>query len=700
MSSKTISTILNLKDNFSETIKKTTASTAAFAKGIKQSETTVSQMKSGVTSAFTSIGDSIKNGIGLGAGIDIWNSAKEDFSEMLTFGSDLQKSLNGIQTATGYNNDAMSDMKDVMLGIYNDNFGENFEDIADAVKSIGQQTGVSSTELKGLTEDALLIRDTFKFDVSESIRSVNMLMNQFKMSGDGAYNLIAQGAQYGLDKNGDLLDSINEYSVQFNQAGFSADEMFNMLVNGSAGGTFSVDKLGDAVKEFSIRSKDGSKSTMGAFQSLGLDANKLSQQFAQGGDVGKQAFTDVNTKLLDMKDPLQQNQIGVALWGSMWEDLGVSGIKALTNTKGEISTTNDALKDINKVQYDDLGSAFEGIKRNITTGVLLPISDKVLPKLNDFGNWFTSNIPSIKEKISGAAEPFIDIGSSIIEEDLPALKDLIDAGGNLADTIFNSVKPAMDEIVPDNWNSVSGAIKDILTNATDTVNYIKDNWSTIGPIVGGIVIALGEWKAACIAVEIVTGAVTIATGAWGTIELMIWGIKNATTAWEAAQWALNVAMDANAIGAVILVVTALGYAIYEVVTHFKDICEWVEKAWNWLTKWNSTEAEDKDVTVYQNTKSIVDEANNKTRNTSFGHNATGTQFWKGGQTVVGEHGEELIDLPSGSKVYTARQTKNMLNGNGGHIFNINFNGNVGTEEFFNKAGKHIVNEVILALDNM
>ena len=73
-------------------------------------------------------------------------------------------------------------------------------------------------------------------------------------------------AQNGLDKNGDLLDTINEYSVHFKQAGFDAESMFNMLINGTESGTFSVDKLGDTVKEFFIRAKDGSDSTIGAFQ--------------------------------------------------------------------------------------------------------------------------------------------------------------------------------------------------------------------------------------------------------------------------------------------------------------------------------------------------------------------------------------------------------------------------------------------------
>lgn len=44
-----------------------------------------------------------------------------------------------------------------------------------------------------------------------------------------------------------------------------------------------------------------------------------------------------------------------------------------------------------------------------------------------------------------------------------------------------------------------------------------------------------------------------------------------------------------------------------------------------------------------------------------GRNATGTKYWGGGLSVVGEHGPELVQMPSGSKVYTNRETNTLLN---------------------------------------
>ncbi len=63
-------------------------------------------------------------------------------------------------------------------------------------------------------------------------------------------------------------------------------------------------------------------------------------------------------------------------------------------------------------------------------------------------------------------------------------------------------------------------------------------------------------------------------------------LAGASKAWAAAQWLVNAAMDASVIGAIILAVAALGFAIYELVTHWKqvwgDIKKWAEDAWHFI----------------------------------------------------------------------------------------------------------------------
>ncbi|UYZ34969.1 phage tail tape measure protein [Clostridium beijerinckii] len=745
MSSKVINTILNLKDNFSPTIRNVAKNTQSFRSGMQQTENQALSMRDKVLNAYDIISKPILHGIGIGAGMDIWERMKDEISETVTFGSELQKSLNGVMAASGLTTNGMEQMKNVMVDIYNDNFGENFEDIGEAIKAVGEQTGYTGDDLKGMAENAITLRDTFGYEVNESVRAASMLMKQFGVDGNEAFNLIAQGKQGGLDFSGEMLDSIDEYSVQFKKLGLNAEDMFNVFSAGSQEGGFNLDKVGDAVKEFSIRAVDGSKTTTDGFTQLGFNADDLSAKFAKGGDIAKNSFEDVITALSNMKDPLKQSQVGVELFGTQFEDLGINVIESLGNIDGEITTTYDALGQINKIKYNDIGSAFEGIKRMLQTSILIPISDAVLPRLNDFSNWFSSHIPNVKEDISGITQNFLNVAGSIIDRVSPSIEGLVDSATNLVKTIYNSVIPSFDSIKPDNWNSVGDAIKDIVNKATDVVNYINNNWPTIEPIIEGIIGAIASWKLAIMAVNTWIAITTITASSWETIELIIWGIVNATSIWEGAIWAVTVAMNANPVGAIALAIAGLGFVIYEVIKHWQDICEWISKAWDFLKNnpiasfildcipfvntvyelakhwddicnsvqwawdklkgfwewWNGTNFADKTVNVTQNAQNADMVDADQVSFNPYQYKATGTTYSSGGLTVVGEHGPELIDAQKGSKIYTNSQTNKILNGNSNYppVYVI-IQGNVyGNEDFADQVGQHIYNKLYYQMVN-
>ena len=365
--------------------------------------------------AFSAMGTGLKVvGVGVAA---IGTAMVAGIGYAVGFADEVKGAMNDFEASTGIAEAAANGFEDAMLRIYNNNFGESMDDIAASMATVAQTSGeVDPTKIEELTQNALMLRDTFGFDIQEQMRAVNMLMDQFGLSGEEAFNLIAQGAQNGLDKNGDLLDSINEYSVHFKSLGLDAEDMFNSFANGADAGTFSVDKLGDAVKEFGIRVKDGSDGTMQAFKDIGLNADETAAAFAAGGGKAAKAFDDVTTALFAMDDPLAQNTAGVALFGTMWEDLGVEGMQALTNLNGEISTTTDALSKINAVKYDDFGSAMSGLGRVLKTNFVLPIGEEALPALSDFVNELSAGAASANGDISKMSDTFGTALAGLIED--------------------------------------------------------------------------------------------------------------------------------------------------------------------------------------------------------------------------------------------------------------------------------------------
>lgn len=328
---------------------------------------------------------------------------------------DLQQGLNKLQTQTGLTNDETTKFKDSMLNIYNANLGESFDDIATSMASVASALNITGTELESVTSKAILIRDTFGYDVKESIDTVNSLIANFGITAEQAYTLIAQGAQNGADKNGDLLDTLKEYSPHFAVLGIDANEFTDTLIQGAASGAFQIDKIGDAVKEFSIRSKDGSKTSAEGFQALNLDAETMFKTFAVGGAEANKAFQDVINKLLEIEDPLAQNQAGVALFGTQFEDLGINGLKALQDIKDTADMSADTLKKLKDIKYNDLTNSVKGLKREFDTIVLLPIGEALTPKIKELTNSLKNvNMTSIKNSLQWLLDNAGNIATGVV----------------------------------------------------------------------------------------------------------------------------------------------------------------------------------------------------------------------------------------------------------------------------------------------
>lgn len=320
----------------------------------------------------------------------------DKLKEMVTDIGSVETAYNNFSNQTGIQGKELQKYKGVLDDLYDDGMGDSYEDLSETLAQIVQTTKETDpSKIKELANNALVLRDTFGFDVQESMRAVNMLMDQFGVSGEGAFNLIVQGAQNGLNKNDDLLDSINEYAVHYKQLGYNADEFFNSLKNGTDTGTFSVDKLGDAMKEFGIRTKDTATSTDEGFQLIGLDANKMRKEFAKGGKSAQSATKKTLKALFSMDNQVKQNQAGVDLFGTMWEDLGIDGVKALMNVNGQADKTKKSMQKINDVAYDDVDSELKVLYRTVQTKLIKPILKDFLPDVEDGIEWIIDNLPTI-----------------------------------------------------------------------------------------------------------------------------------------------------------------------------------------------------------------------------------------------------------------------------------------------------------------
>ena len=373
-------------------------------------------------------------------------------TKAVTGAVDFDKAMNQFASSTGIAQDELADYEDTLKSIYANNYGESYEDIADAMAKVTQQMGeLDQADLQNITESALLLRDTFGYDVAGSTRAASTLIKQFGIDGDKAMSLIAAGAQNGLDFSGELLDSISEYSVQFAKVGLDADDMFKIMQKGADTGAFNLDKVGDAIKEMSNRVVDGSDTTKQGFEAIGLDAAKMSAAFAKGGDSAKQAFNQTVQALAKMDDPLQQNIAGVNLFGTMWEDLGPEVVTALADIEDGAYASGDALAEMKEVKYNDLSSMLQGIGRSLET-LLLPLGNELIPLVQDIIESILpvleENLPLITEFISGMASAFMPLVESLLPPLLELFNALLPIFLQLVEEILPPIIELIEQLLP------------------------------------------------------------------------------------------------------------------------------------------------------------------------------------------------------------------------------------------------------------
>lgn len=415
-------------------------------------------------------------------------------------GGEWQTATNQMASATGAAGEELENLRDVMENVYADNFGEDVADVADAVALVDRNmANLDKNGLTNATEGALALRDAFEYDVAESTRAAEAIRKNFGSSAEEAFSLIAAGAQNGLDYSGELIDTINEYSSQFSKLGFTADGMFNLLQSGADSTAWNLDKVGDAIKEFSIRAIDGSDTTVAAFKDLGYNAEEIMATFAAGGEGANEAFFDVINTLLDVDDQVKRDALGVALFGTMWEDLGVEAMEAMAGASQAAYDTEGALEQINQVRYNDLDSALQGIGRQMEVS-LLPAADAVYQPLMDNMPEITEAMEEVSPVIAEIAEDFADWAGGAISDGLPVLVDGIKDFADWAGKAYDKAQPFLS----------------FLWEHKGTVLAVAAALRVLGPAIGAVTTAMSMYSKAkgFVALLQQSGKITQITGAF------------------------------------------------------------------------------------------------------------------------------------------------------------------------------------------
>lgn len=643
----------------------------------------------------------------------------------IKFSSDSQDAFQQFAAATGTASNEMGKYKDMINDVYKDNFGESINDVAEAMATVNQNMSyLDDSALQKCTEYAYTLSDTFGVDVAESTRAADSLIKNYGVSAREAFNLMTQGMQSGLNFSDELFDNIDEYSVQFKKLGLDAEDMFSVFANGAQNGAFNLDKIGDAVKEFSIRAIDGSDTTKQGFEALGMNADEMAQKFGAGGKTAKEAFNEVIEGLASMDDPVAQSAAGVNLFGTMWEDLGPQVITSMSTASDAIDKSRESVEGLVNVKYDTLSGALGGLWRTIQVDVLQPIGNQLIPyvtkgisviqKFTDkwnklgpatqktvvkfaavaasagpvlmgFGKISTgiSTVISNFGKVGGAitrltgASGFSGI-AKIMTGPFGIAAAAVAAAAILIYKNWDRIAPILQKIgqrFADFWKTVQPQLEPFINLVKEVASYLKETLEPVFKIV---------WKAAGdYVVKFFDDVSVIIDGVLGVFE----GVITFLTGVFQGNWEKAWNGIVQAVGSIFGTLESL------VKTPLNAVINLVNKAIGAINK------------ISVDLPSAVGGGHIGFNIPTIPTLAKGTDYWQGGIVQISEKGGEIVDLPSGSRVYPHDESVRIARQDGRKNYSIAIakladSIVVREETDIDKIAEVIVKRIEQAIDNM
>lgn len=293
---------------------------------------------------YLAIGEAIKQGTEIG------KEVYEDFED----------SVARVKGALGETDDQARQTAQVIKDVYEAGLGESMDRVAEAVVRIKRNLGeMDDGTLNSITQQAIILEDTFDVDMNETLRGVKGLMKNFGLTAQEAMDYIVAGTQEGLDWTDELGDNISEYSGKFSQAGYSASEYFQLLKNGSDSGAYNLDKVNDAINEVTTRLADGT--IEGALGSFSSETQKTFKAWQDGKATQKDVIDSIVSDITKCDDQQKALTMSATAFGTMGEDANLTFAKALNS----VGTTFDDVKGKGKAFSDETTTPMQELESKV-----------------------------------------------------------------------------------------------------------------------------------------------------------------------------------------------------------------------------------------------------------------------------------------------------------------------------------------------
>lgn len=502
--------------------------------------------------------------------------------------TELDDAMAKFQAQTGASSNEMSKFKNIARDVWSNNFGSDVSDVADMMARVKQQMqGISDVDLKNVTEDLLTLRDTFGMDENETLRGAQQLMKQFGITSQEAFDLMATGAQNGLNKSDELGDNIAEYSGKFKQAGYSADEYFQLMQNGLDGGAYNLDKVNDAINEVTTRLVDGN--IEGALDSFDTKTQDVFKAWQEGRKTQKDVVNAIVEDISRTTNQQEKLNKTATAFGTMGEDFNAGFIQSLTTVGNKYKDVQGAMDKVKDIANGGLKNALSGLGRTFLNS-FTPIGEAITPILAGIIGLITVAIQGIQQGFAKVG----DVISSVLSKiDTSGITELTNQFSEVLAPAFDEVRKAIDEmkvalepIAKEILGKIGNAIQNVVNQAQKILSVvgppilaiIKNIIQTVigmTPVITSILQVVGSVVSGII--SFITMVVTYVGTAIATILGFIMPIVQIVATIVANIWSVILTVAQNIWSKVSEVVTAI---IGFVSNLFKTVSDIINNIWS------------------------------------------------------------------------------------------------------------------------
>ena len=371
--------------------------------------------------------------------------------------SNFENSSVKISNSLGTTLKETKELTNTSRNLYKDGYGESIEEIDNALIETRQNiTNLAKEDLAGVTKNAILLADTFDSEVNEVTRAGNSLISNYGMEADKAFDLMAKGAQNGMNFSKEMFDNMAEYTINFKEAGFTANEMFAILSNGSKKG-YNLDRLNDTMLEFKLQSEDSGKAYTGAMKQMSKQTQSVFKDYENGKATVSDLYKAVLPDLQKMRKTLPDkefNSIGKALFGTKFEDQGADVVLSMQTINEELKNVDGTMDKMADNVEKSFGNRLRSVTRETADAlrpfgdILLDLAEQVLPKVSSgiekATNFFNNLSPQAKNTtlifagLLAALGPlvtvvgiFVGAFGNILKVFAPVMASIAQAGGLL-----------------------------------------------------------------------------------------------------------------------------------------------------------------------------------------------------------------------------------------------------------------------------